>query len=251
MILNAYLISLGKMKKKRDLHEIRASKGRQSPKRRQTLRRKANPVGRPGRHREHVAAETAILEAGLELFAQRGLEGVTTGDIARATGFNPALIYYYFKNKNELFRRAVLLAITRAFTRFEEQRRDDDDPLARILTWIDTHSREFETIAKLMNLSLAHAKEGRPSAGIDKAIRKFYDDERDVLRQAIDQGVASGAFRSVDAANVAAFISTYLDGVFMRAVILKSFRPPIAIEMLKDVITDYLTRGSRRPWREP
>ncbi len=210
------------------------------------MRRRTNRVGRPKAGEPGVAAQTAILDTALDLFAARGVERVTIADIAKATGFNPALIYYYFGNKEELFRSAVTLAVERAFTRFRASRRPDDDPAAVILGWIDTHIREFETIAKLIKLSLDYANDSKGTSGVDKAIRKFYADERDVLRRALDDGIESGAFKGIDAAETATFVSTYLDGVFMRSMILKDFEPLRAITVLKGFIAEHLGVGHNR-----
>ncbi|MFZ5814199.1 MAG: TetR/AcrR family transcriptional regulator [Bacillota bacterium] len=48
-----------------------------------------------------------ILEAALRIFAEKGYNATTNADIARAAGVTPAALYYYFANKEELFREAV------------------------------------------------------------------------------------------------------------------------------------------------
>ncbi|MBP2018683.1 AcrR family transcriptional regulator [Symbiobacterium terraclitae] len=48
-----------------------------------------------------------ILDAALRLFAAKGFEAATNAEIARAAGVTAAALYYYFPNKEELFRAAV------------------------------------------------------------------------------------------------------------------------------------------------
>lgn len=48
-----------------------------------------------------------ILEAALRLFAEKGFTAATNAEIARAAGVTAAALYYYFPNKEELFRAAV------------------------------------------------------------------------------------------------------------------------------------------------
>ncbi len=55
-----------------------------------------------------------ILRAGSECFARFGFEKTTLDDIGRRAGLNKASLYYYFKNKEEIF-IAVVLAGTQAF----------------------------------------------------------------------------------------------------------------------------------------
>lgn len=204
------------------------------------MRRKASNVGRPKAGSMNVEAEAAILSAALDLFAARNFSSVTTADIAKATGFNTALIYYYFGNKEELFRRAVSLAVERAFDRFRMSREGMQEPAELIFAWIDTHIREYDAIAKLIKLSIDYASTAERKATIDEAIRTFYDDERAVLLAALETGIARGDFAQVDPAQTATFISTYLDGVFVRAMILEDFRPVVAIRNLKSYLTSLL-----------
>lgn len=47
-------------------------------------------------------AANAILEAAEELLAERGYDGVSMRDIAMQAGYTKALIFYYFRSKEEL-----------------------------------------------------------------------------------------------------------------------------------------------------
>jgi AcrR family transcriptional regulator len=59
--------------------------------------------GRPKRSAEGVKARGRLLDSAEALFAERGLYGVTTRQVADAAGVDVALIYYHFKNKSSLF----------------------------------------------------------------------------------------------------------------------------------------------------
>ncbi len=48
-----------------------------------------------------------IMQAAVELFAKNGLDGVTTRDIAKASGLNISLISYYFGGKEGLYKTAI------------------------------------------------------------------------------------------------------------------------------------------------
>lgn len=210
------------------------------------MQRRSAGAGRPKAGSTSVEAEAVILSAALDLFAARNFASVTTADIAKATGFNTALIYYYFGNKEELFRRAVALAIERAFYRFRLSRTRAQDPADLIFAWIDTHIREYDAIAKLIKLSIDYAGTAQRKVNIDKAIRTFYDDEQAVLVEALKAGIADGTFKAVDPLQMATFISTYLDGVFVRAMVLGDFKPVDAIGNLKSYL-DSVLRGVTEP----
>ena len=65
-----------------------------------------------------TSSRDQILDAAEDLFARKGLDGTTVKDIGVAAGQNPALLYYYFGNKEELYRtvlhRVVSAMVARA-----------------------------------------------------------------------------------------------------------------------------------------
>lgn len=48
------------------------------------------------------AMKNKILAASISLFSQNGFDGASVSEIAKLAGVNKALIYYYFKNKNDI-----------------------------------------------------------------------------------------------------------------------------------------------------
>ncbi len=57
--------------------------------------------------------EQRILEAAKQLFFEHGFAGTSTTDIARLAGCNQALVHYYYRTKENLFRR-IFVAQTRS-----------------------------------------------------------------------------------------------------------------------------------------
>src|SRR5271157_5048627 len=74
------------------------------------------PTIRSSRHHDSVSTRETILEAAEHIFADEGLEGARTDAIAAAAGVNKALLYYYFRNKDGLY-RAVLEGYLADFNR--------------------------------------------------------------------------------------------------------------------------------------
>jgi TetR/AcrR family transcriptional regulator len=53
-----------------------------------------------------------ILEAAMELFRSKGLNGMSMRDLAEQAGVNKGLLHYYFKTKDVLFREVFLRQVT-------------------------------------------------------------------------------------------------------------------------------------------
>lgn len=204
------------------------------------VRARARPeAGRQPGGKPNGAADT-LLEAALDLFARQDYSTVTIKDIARQTGFNPSLLYYYFDNKEELFLRAIELTVATAFEKFEALDDHPDSPEAIIASWIEVHITQFVLMQKLAKVSLDYANTRNRTAKLDEAIRQFYDKESVVLGRAIKDGIDRGLFRPVRPKQMAVFISTFLDGSLFRSMMFPEFDYAAAIRHMRTVVLDQL-----------
>ncbi len=95
-------------------------------------------MGRPV-HRSGVDSRGMILEAAGRIFAEHGLSGARTDAIAAAAGVNKALLYYYFKGKEDIY-RAVLDEHMQSFQRKAVEILSRSGPAAPILLeYVRTH----------------------------------------------------------------------------------------------------------------
>lgn len=207
---------------------------------RQAVLRRDGRRGLPGRQDPATASVEVLKEVALDLFARRGLHGVTIKDIAAETGLNTSLIYYYFGSKEDLFLQTVQLAVDRAFAQFAALAAGHTDPRQIIHDWIETHIAQRALIGKLVQISLDYARSAKREARIDAAVAQFYQRERAVLSAAIDDGVSRALFRPADAAQMSGFISTFLDGAMVRATLFADFDQAGAIRDLQRFVLTLL-----------
>ncbi len=66
-----------------------------------------------------------ILAVAEKLFSARGFDATSVSEIARAAGVNKALIYYHFKNKNDLILRLFESIVEEVSAHVEQQTRTD------------------------------------------------------------------------------------------------------------------------------
>ncbi|MCP4328592.1 MAG: TetR/AcrR family transcriptional regulator [Alphaproteobacteria bacterium] len=187
-----------------------------------------------------LGREAQLKAAALDLFAERNFASVTIKDIARATGVNTALIYYYFESKDDLFRAVIENAVDQAFENFRKLRERHENPAEIIDDWLNNHVQLFEPIHKLVKVSLDYSGTRDRIASIDRSIRQFYEEESRMLSNCIRQGIAEGRFRPVDAEQLALFISTYLDGVMVRSVILPDLDLETVVDYLRQQVWSIL-----------
>ncbi len=102
-----------------------------------------------------------ILDAALEVFAERGLAAARLDDIAKRAGLSKGTIYLYFPNKEELFREVIRHSVIAFIERGEERIESIDDPLQALITWMEGYwawlrTPVFPAMHRLVN-SEAHS----------------------------------------------------------------------------------------------
>jgi len=198
------------------------------------------------RYRPNPSRADNFLATSLDLFAERNFASVTIKDIAKALGVNPALIYYYFDSKTDLFRATIERAVALAFENLRALEDRRADPATIIATWLNNHVHKYDDIHRFVKIALdfRSAHEGDPA--IAKAIDAFYVEEHKLLSKVIRDGVRQGLFRPVNPGRLAQFISTYLDGCMVRSVILSDFDLKGAVGDLHRRVLDMLGYSGKK-----
>lgn len=142
------------------------------------------------------ATRTNILAAAAKEFAAHGLAGARVDAVARASGCNKAMIYYFFDSKDDLY----LEVLEDAYSHMREHERGLDithlDPLdgiARLVEFkFDYVSRHRGLISLLNAENVNKAKHLKRS----KRLRDMHSPLVATISQVLTRGVADGVFRT-------------------------------------------------------
>lgn len=210
-------------------------------------RRGGRGIAKPKRQEPPNGRVEEFLAAALDLFAERNFASVTIKDIAKSLNVNSALIYYYFKNKTDLFRATIEFAVANAFENVRALEDKSAEAPQLITAWLENHVNRYAEIHRFVKIALDFrgAHEGDPK--IAGTIERFYEEERKMLSKVIRQGVKQGQFRSADPDRMAQFISTHLDGCMVRSVILPDFDLKGAVKDLQTRIFNQLGYDLKSP----
>jgi AcrR family transcriptional regulator len=85
------------------------------------------------------STEEKIYEAARKIFLQKGMEGTRMQEIADEAGINKALLHYYFRSKENLFKAVFKDTFSRFLTRTRESFQSDITPKEKILLLIDNY----------------------------------------------------------------------------------------------------------------
>lgn len=142
-----------------------------------------------------------ILRVAERIFAEKGLEGARTDAIAKAAGVNKALLYYYFKSKNDLFRaviEGVLEESHRRLISILSAREPEKEILQRYLeAHFDALSRRPDYCLLIHRLILTDPKL------VERLMKRYFLPRVRKLAALIRRGVRHGEFRSVDSIQMA------------------------------------------------
>src|SRR5262245_15841999 len=119
--------------------------------------RRAGEGARKGsfaRFKPSPSRSDSFLAASLELFAERNFASVTIKDIAQALDVNPALIYYYFDSKTDLFRATIERAVARAFENIRALEDKSADPATIVTAWLANHVNKYHEIHRFVKIAL-------------------------------------------------------------------------------------------------
>jgi AcrR family transcriptional regulator len=116
------------------------------------------------RGRPSKGAREALLDAGRELFAERGYDAVSTSEIVARSGVSKGAMYHHFPGKRELF-EAVYIQVEDATVQRLLAEAGEGTPLAVLRSGTEVYLREAARDGDFARISLTQA---RPVLGIER-----------------------------------------------------------------------------------
>ena len=171
-----------------------------------------------------------LVEVARELFARKGLEATTMNDIAANSGQGRRTLYTYFRNKEEIYAAVIETELERLSERIDEVASIEAEPEQKVLTLIYTHLSVIKEVVT-RNGSL-RAEFFRNIWLVEKVRRQFDEEERNILRRVLEEGIARAKFR-IDNVNLMADIIHYS---------VKGLEVPYIYDRLGEGLTDADTR---------
>ncbi len=172
-------------------------------------------------HRQARSDKTraTILTAAEELFAESGLAGARTDAIAIAAGVNKALLYYYFKSKDQLY-EAVMENYLREFNHAAlDVLGAPGSPRTILLRYVNLHF-DFAS-ARHPRSRLFHQLMITGGQPMQRLVRKYFAPRGRALRQLLLRGMREGEFRRADPFHVSVSIIALIVFYFSAAPILE------------------------------
>jgi len=147
-----------------------------------------------------------ILEASKNLFSRLGYNKTSVDDISQAVGMKKSSLYYYFKNKEDMFMCSFKDEWERQFKIFAEEANKNDNPVDKILGYIIQSLNYYEHVVMNLKIPVNVLIETR------NLFREFMDHINEgrigFYQNCIQEGINSGQFKECDTRKVAESIFT-------------------------------------------
>jgi AcrR family transcriptional regulator len=147
----------------------------------------------------YVARRRTLVQAAASVFGAKGIANTSIDDIARAAGLDRATLYYYYPNKDELFRDVVIEAVESNVVLAERIAASSDTASEKLRAFI---AGLLGSYAQFYPHFFAFLREDPATLppivvnGSETSVRDLYRRFDRALIDIIRSGVESGDFRS-------------------------------------------------------
>jgi AcrR family transcriptional regulator len=168
-----------------------------------------------------------LLAAAAEVIGERGLAGTRIADVAERAGTSPPAVLYWFGSKDELLTDALTFDEDRFYGSVRERLAGLEHPRDRLRVLIEACAAEYDCRLWMEVWGRALLDRGTAVA------RQRLDDRwRDQIAEVIRAGQHLGEFAGADPEDVAAIITSLLDGLAVQATLGD---PAVAPERMRDL----------------
>ena len=153
-----------------------------------------------------------MLQAALEVMAERGFPETRIADVAARAGVSPALVIYYFKTKSQLLTEAMRYAEDVWYEQGARRMAEIGSAAGRLeeIVAMSCLPQRDDVVSWVVWLDLWSAAVRHPQV---RKLRQEFDERwRETIRQIVRAGQASGEFEGVSVEDFAVGFSALLDG---------------------------------------
>jgi AcrR family transcriptional regulator len=157
-----------------------------------------------------------IIEVAQKLFGKYSIEKVSVHEIAAELHLSKASIYYYFPDKEHLFKAVLEKEQTEFISRISEKLMKMNDPEKMLFEYVSMRLQYFSRLMNLSRLRLevfANIKPVFRSAG-----KVFKEKEKEILIQIFTRGIRNKVWKINDPDSTALLFLDILRGLRMEAI---------------------------------
>lgn len=181
----------------------------------------------------------AIIEAAIEIFANKGFHKTKVSDVARQAGVADGTVYLYFDNKDDLLIRSFDELISGKLEELKSLFKEEDSYTSRLTKFFDYHVGLFTEkpyIARFMAIELRQSSEFYKKFPDYQPIKRYLS----FLQEIVDKAKEEGRLRDVDTVGLSYLMFGTMDFVLTE---WSTRGQSFDLEKIKNKIVDIVRYG--------
>ncbi len=136
-----------------------------------------------------------IIENAVRVFAERGLAGARTREIAEACGINEALLYKHFRGKNELYREAMSRIYSSLVQKWTETAEAAPDGRTALTDFLNMQVSNISGNAAYCANMIHGLAAATSDPEMNELVQRWLRAQNDFVQALIERGSADGSLR--------------------------------------------------------
>ena len=182
---------------------------------------------------ERKGRQDRILSGALHVFKEKGLEGATMDEIANASGFGKATLYYYFKSKEDVFSAILVEGWEKIWESLEPiiaENRSPRKTFVNVLIKIAENAQNRPGLFEfLFNVPKAIKIDNQPW-------KEYQHRLYSVIKGLLEDGIEKGEFPQVDPQ----LMFKALGGLFMGLVFMGNREEPVTDKDVEKLLNELI-----------
>jgi AcrR family transcriptional regulator len=152
-----------------------------------------------------------IIDASQRRFGLYGIEKTSMREIASDLKLSKASLYYYFPDKESLYKAVVEKEQIEFIAKISERIFNFHEPEQLLLEYANARLSYFRTLLNLSRLRLESYSDLKP--GFRETIQLFKEKEKEIIKKIFEKGISSGIFFISDTDQTATLYLDLLKGL--------------------------------------
>jgi len=189
----------------------------------------------------------AILEAAIGIFVRHGFAAATTDDIARAAGLSKGGLYWHFKSKDEILSAVLMRFFDQEMAALASLAAAGGSTAVRIRQLASQAAADMLQLEQILPIVLEFYALAARQEQVRQWIQSYYGRYHSLLVALLQQGYASGEFRSGRAETAALALIAQVEGLaLVRSVARQAVQLPQQLEAAVELLLGGLMAEPRR-----
>ncbi|MGE5265411.1 MAG: TetR/AcrR family transcriptional regulator [Acidobacteriota bacterium] len=156
-----------------------------------------------------------ILEAAMKVFSRAGFQKASMDDIVAESGLSKGALYWYFKSKDEIIAGILDYLFARELADIRALPEAEGSAHDRLLRFAQFTLAEIRQMTRLLPITYEFYTLALRNKTVQRVLKKYLANYLAGLIPVIEQGMARGEFRKMDARQVSISFGAIVEGALL------------------------------------